>query len=160
MTDAALCPACGSRDVVPVIHGMPDDEAQAAARRGEVELGGCLVWPRKPDRHCRACGHEFGTVTERDWNMSSERDQDEERREAGRALALEFKFIKSHPYDLDRFVSTGALDPEADDEEDEENLAALQKLIDDGHESAAVFDDARQALEYIRLADAEADQDG
>jgi DNA-directed RNA polymerase subunit RPC12/RpoP len=64
MTQAALCPACGSRDVVPVIHGMPDDEAEAAARRGEVVLGGCMIWPEKPIWHCRACEREFGMMKE------------------------------------------------------------------------------------------------
>ncbi|HEY6559929.1 MAG TPA: hypothetical protein VI072_21745 [Polyangiaceae bacterium] len=64
-TSTAPCPSCGSPDVVRVIHGMPDEEAEAAARRGEVVLGGCLVWPGKPDWHCRACEHEFGTRKER-----------------------------------------------------------------------------------------------
>lgn len=56
------CPACGASDVVPIVSGMPSRETEAAALRGEVVLGGCLVWPGKPTWHCRACGHEFGAV--------------------------------------------------------------------------------------------------
>lgn len=27
-----------------------------AAARGEIALGGCLVWPESPDYRCRGCG--------------------------------------------------------------------------------------------------------
>ena len=36
------CPDCGGR-VLPVMYGMPGDEAMRAAERGELFLGGCMI---------------------------------------------------------------------------------------------------------------------
>lgn len=58
------CPACASRNVVPIIHGKPTPQAEAAARLGWATLGGCMVWPEKPIWHCHACKHEFGMMKE------------------------------------------------------------------------------------------------
>lgn len=41
------CPACGE-DVAPVLMGYPSEDARRAAARGEVVLGGCLVWGDTP----------------------------------------------------------------------------------------------------------------
>ncbi len=41
--------------------GMPFDPRDLeAAERGEIHLGGCLVFEGMPAWHCNACGHEFG----------------------------------------------------------------------------------------------------
>lgn len=50
------CRACGSTEVVRIVHGEPTEEAEAAATRGEVALGGCLVWEGQPNWVCRRCG--------------------------------------------------------------------------------------------------------
>ena len=59
MDDAKTCPRCGSEQTVPLIYGMPTDEAAEEARRGEVALGGCVVFPDAPDHTCRNCGYEW-----------------------------------------------------------------------------------------------------
>jgi hypothetical protein len=43
---------------------MPTRETEAAARRGEVELGGCFIGRPggDPAWRCRACRHEFGLM--------------------------------------------------------------------------------------------------
>jgi len=47
------CPTCGSK-TVPIIYGLPlDPELIEEADRGEVELGGCLIWPDNPSWVCR-----------------------------------------------------------------------------------------------------------
>jgi hypothetical protein len=61
MTDekkpAPPCPACKSARVVPVVFGMPGPELAARAARGEVVLGGCMVWgdERDPKWACLDC---------------------------------------------------------------------------------------------------------
>lgn len=52
----AVCPACGSRDLVPIVYGLPSTDLMAEARAGRFELGGCLVASWSPDHRCRACG--------------------------------------------------------------------------------------------------------
>jgi hypothetical protein len=54
------CPKCGSLEVVPIMYGYPMPEAMEAAERGEIELGGCCVGERDPQKYCRACGERFG----------------------------------------------------------------------------------------------------
>lgn len=62
------CPECGSGQVVPIRYGMPTRETEAAADRGEVELGGCFVGRPggDPAWRCRSCRHEFGRIE--GWN--------------------------------------------------------------------------------------------
>lgn len=38
-----LCPHCSSRDTAPIVYGYPGEELIAAARQGEVVLGGCCI---------------------------------------------------------------------------------------------------------------------
>jgi hypothetical protein len=49
------CPACGSRDAVPIAYGYPSPETWEAEQRGEVVIGGCLVGPESPAYECRDC---------------------------------------------------------------------------------------------------------
>lgn len=37
-----VCPKCGGK-VVPIVYGMPMEELQEKADRGEVILGGCCI---------------------------------------------------------------------------------------------------------------------
>ena len=57
------CPKCGSEETVPILWGYPAPDCMekvlAAACRGEIELGGCLVTGNDPTDHCKNCGHEF-----------------------------------------------------------------------------------------------------
>lgn len=52
-----LCPRCNSRNVVQIIYGYPSQELEEREGMGEVELGGCLIWPGQPQRRCRDCGY-------------------------------------------------------------------------------------------------------
>ena len=54
-----ICPACGEPEPLPILYGYPTIESFEKAERGEIALGGCLVWEDQPNWHCTACGHEF-----------------------------------------------------------------------------------------------------
>jgi len=54
------CPACGSKDTVKILYGMPSYEAFELVERGEIVLGGCCVSDNDPTRHCKACRQDFG----------------------------------------------------------------------------------------------------
>jgi len=59
MEDARRCPRCNSEDTVPIVYGYPGPELAEASMRGEVALGGCVVFPDAPEYTCRSCGHEW-----------------------------------------------------------------------------------------------------
>ena len=50
------CEVCGENSVVPVIYGLPTEEAFESARRGEIALGGCIVDFDNPTIACTSCG--------------------------------------------------------------------------------------------------------
>lgn len=52
--EQALCPACGG-PTVPLNYGYPDGELFEAAERGEVALGGCVIFDDQPERECLRC---------------------------------------------------------------------------------------------------------
>jgi hypothetical protein len=49
------CPRCNSRTFVPIVCGYPTEEALAAARRGELVLGGCSLQIDGPNWYCPRC---------------------------------------------------------------------------------------------------------
>lgn len=53
------CPECGSSRTARIVYGYPSPELIEQASRGEVVLGGCVIWPEQPVRACLACGHEW-----------------------------------------------------------------------------------------------------
>lgn len=55
------CPSCKAEDrPARLVFGFPDEDLLAAAQRGEVVLGGCLVNPRaRINAACRHCGRRF-----------------------------------------------------------------------------------------------------
>ena len=57
--DAPPCPDCRSREVVPIVYGLPSAQLFEAARSGEVMIGGCLVSQTAPEWSCRVCGRRF-----------------------------------------------------------------------------------------------------
>lgn len=65
-TQERNCPECGGR-LIWVVYGYPNNALAAAARRGEVALGGCCV-PAAGERwraaQCGDCG----------WSLIAERD--------------------------------------------------------------------------------------
>ena len=67
------CPKCGSVRVRPIAHGSPTPETEERSRRGEVALGGCMVFhdERDPALECRDCGNRFGA-----YNWKNEKTND------------------------------------------------------------------------------------
>lgn len=63
--DDATCPRCGAADPLRILYGMPGWEAKAAADRGEVVLGGCMIDDWSPANACRACDHQWGALEDR-----------------------------------------------------------------------------------------------
>ncbi len=56
------CPKCGSPDVIPIMYGLPSEEAAEEARQGKIALGGCCISDDSPRWHCRDCEPEWGTI--------------------------------------------------------------------------------------------------
>jgi hypothetical protein len=67
--NARPCPRCGSTDAVRVLYGYPSSEMAEAERRGEVVLGGCMIWPESPDYECRDCGSPLPWVAADDEDL-------------------------------------------------------------------------------------------
>jgi hypothetical protein len=49
------CPSCGSKEIIPIVYGLPSPEDFERAARGEIELGGCCIVP--VNRRCRSCNY-------------------------------------------------------------------------------------------------------
>ena len=58
------CPNCGSERVTPIVYGLPSVQGMEAAKRGEVVLGGCMVYDLSPRWFCQACHRRFGLELE------------------------------------------------------------------------------------------------
>lgn len=56
------CPDCSSASARPIIYGEPEEELGRRAERGEVVLGGCVIWGNDPAWSCRECGCRFGDM--------------------------------------------------------------------------------------------------
>ena len=54
------CPSCGSTQTARIGYGYPSDEMIAAAERGEVAIGGCIVSDNDPKYSCRECYRAWG----------------------------------------------------------------------------------------------------
>lgn len=63
--DKEICPSCGQAEGVPLIVGFPAKETFEAAARGEVILGGCIVWDGS-NRQCRTCRHRWESTVKRE----------------------------------------------------------------------------------------------
>ena len=37
------CPECSSKDVIPIMYGMPGPEMQKKYYEGKIKLGGCSI---------------------------------------------------------------------------------------------------------------------
>lgn len=62
------CPECGGR-LIWVVYGYPDGEVAEAARRGDVDLGGCCVpAPEQPWRAARCSDCRWSLMGEQDFD--------------------------------------------------------------------------------------------
>jgi hypothetical protein len=50
------CPEGGQHDPIRIAYGYPSGEMVQAASRGEIIIGGCLMWRSSPTSRCRKCG--------------------------------------------------------------------------------------------------------
>jgi ribA/ribD-fused uncharacterized protein len=55
----SACPKCSSIRIVPIIYGLPRPELIERAGRGEIVLGGCLVFESAPNRSCVSCHYQW-----------------------------------------------------------------------------------------------------
>lgn len=53
----STCSECGG-EMVPIAYGFPGGEMMEAAERGEIVLGGCVVWSDMPLETCPRCPGE------------------------------------------------------------------------------------------------------
>jgi hypothetical protein len=57
---APVCPRCRGSNVVPIAYGFPGGEMSDRAGRGDIVLGGCIIWSGMPLHACKDCGERFG----------------------------------------------------------------------------------------------------
>jgi len=62
----ATCLKCGSKEVIPIIYGLPDDELIALAKQGVIECGWDVTFGGEPAWRCKSCREGFGSRSERD----------------------------------------------------------------------------------------------
>jgi hypothetical protein len=62
----ASCFKCGSKEVIPIVYGLPDEEMIALARKGDIALGGDVIIDSVPAWRCKSCGYKFGDREARD----------------------------------------------------------------------------------------------
>ena len=59
------CPDCSSRNVVPIVYGLPSADAWEKMEKGEIGIGGCCIFTDEdgnmlnPEWVCKDCGCEF-----------------------------------------------------------------------------------------------------
>lgn len=51
------CATCGG-EMLPIAYGFPSGEMFEASERGELVLGGCVVWSDMPMATCPSCPAE------------------------------------------------------------------------------------------------------
>ncbi|MFU1926162.1 hypothetical protein ACLQ9J_11780 [Bordetella hinzii] len=56
-----ICPACKQKAGVPLMWGYPSDDALDAASKGELILGGDVLFDISLNRQCKQCGHQWST---------------------------------------------------------------------------------------------------
>lgn len=60
MSTSPHCPSCSGIHVIRIAYGYPGPEMWAAADRGGIALGGCVIGPENPAWRCVSCEYEFG----------------------------------------------------------------------------------------------------
>ena len=71
--ESATCPRCGNyAPMIPMVFGLPTTETFEAAERGDVVLGGCILYGEDPTHRCSACGREVIVDALRDTNAGAQ----------------------------------------------------------------------------------------
>jgi len=50
-----VCPNCNSKNVIPIMYGLPSYEAFLDSQKGKFMLGGCIIDEDSPNWHCKDC---------------------------------------------------------------------------------------------------------
>ena len=59
------CPRCSQANIIRILYGQPVAEKVAMVKRGEAELGGCVIGPGEmPDWRCRSCRYSWPDRTD------------------------------------------------------------------------------------------------
>jgi hypothetical protein len=53
------CSNCGSKDILPIVYGLPAPETFEEAEKGLIKLGGCVIFDNDPSWECNDCGVQF-----------------------------------------------------------------------------------------------------
>ncbi len=53
------CPKCNSKNIIPILYGLPVYEAFLKEQEGKLKLGGCVIDEESPNWHCKDCGYEW-----------------------------------------------------------------------------------------------------
>jgi hypothetical protein len=53
------CPACGSRSVVPIIHGLPSGADREALEKGDAMVADREEWEGLTEWYCKQCGCDW-----------------------------------------------------------------------------------------------------
>lgn len=56
------CPNCGG-ELRKIVWGMPDLSMLDAAQRGEVYIGGCVLFEPAAQYHCMRCDREYRWIS-------------------------------------------------------------------------------------------------
>lgn len=59
-TEDGRCPRCNG-ETVPIAYGFPGAGMFEAAERGEILLGGCVIFEGQPTSRCSECGAAVGS---------------------------------------------------------------------------------------------------
>lgn len=55
-----VCPTCGSKRVLEIVYGLPNEKLLEDAKKGKVRLGGCMVPSDNPPQYlCEKCNQEW-----------------------------------------------------------------------------------------------------
>ena len=54
-----VCPKCKSKNIIPIVYGMPGPEMQQESFEEKIHLGGCTIMEDNPSKYCRDCEHKF-----------------------------------------------------------------------------------------------------
>ena len=54
-----VCPKCKSKNVIPIMYGLPTGEVAREEKEGKIKLGGCCVGENDPQWYCKECKTDF-----------------------------------------------------------------------------------------------------
>lgn len=78
------CPFCGGKRAVDVVYGYPAPETLQMWKDKKIQLGGCIVTGKMPNRACLECHKEWpakkgeGNIYEEEYVMPELPPEDEE----------------------------------------------------------------------------------